>query len=143
MEAFHFGLQPCMGRNSRYPCPTRGKPYQFTCYLNTQTGEPVDLREGKCNREAHCNYHYTFRQYFVNKSGKSFDSLSYPALAYKVLPVERTADSLPWDVVERSLAHYNRNAFARGLAMLLTEEVTLDLVRRYVIGITHDESSVF
>ena len=143
MGTSRFELQRYTGRSSRYTCPACEKPHEFTRYLDTQTGELVGLRVGKCNREAHCNYHYTPKQYFADNPSNPFDSYTCPVRTPKPLQPRRTADSLPWDVVERSLAHYDRNSFVCGLVGLLTEEVALTLARRYFIGTTHNGSAVF
>ena len=66
MEQHRFILEKYTGRNSRYECPNCGKPYQFSKYIDTHTGEVLNTIVGKCNRVDKCGYHYTPKQYFAN-----------------------------------------------------------------------------
>jgi len=144
MNDFKFILERYTGRLSRYACPACEKPHQFTRYLNVQTGEHVGERVGICNREAHCGYHYTPKQHFADNP--NFNLTYVPSGLVQVPPrraPERPADTLPWEVLQRSLGQYEGNAFVRGLSELYTKEVALDLARRYLLGTARNGGTVF
>ncbi len=143
MNNHPFALQRYTGRASRYPCPACEKPHQFTRYLDTQTGEPVNERVGICNRVAGCGYHYPPKQFFADNPAHSAGATWAAPVWHKPLPPKRPADTLPWQVMERSLGHYASNAFVHGLAELLTEDVALSLARRYYVGTSQDGGTVF
>lgn len=144
MNDFKFILECYTGRTSRYPCPSCEKPHQFTRYLNVQTGEPVGERVGICNRQAQCGYHYTPKQFFTDNPNYNSFTPSYQD-TYKPKPraSERVAGTVAWEVVKRSLGHYDRNPFIDGLSQLLTEEVAFDLAHRYHIGTTQNGGTIF
>lgn len=56
--AYRYTLQPYAGPRSRYSCPSCNKPRCFTRYLDTDTGELLPERFGKCDREANCGYYH-------------------------------------------------------------------------------------
>ena len=144
MNDFKFILERYNGRSSRYPCPSCEKPHQFTRYLNVQTSEPVSERVGICNRQAQCGYHYTPKQFFTDNPNYNSFTPSYQD-TYKPKPraSERVAGTVAWEVVKRTLGHYDRNPFIKGLSQLLTEEVAFDLARRYHIGTTQNGGTIF
>ena len=69
-------LQPYVGPVSRIKCPSCGKPREFSRYIDRQTGQQLPDHIGRCNRELHCGYHYTPKQYF--EDNKSLSQNSYP-----------------------------------------------------------------
>ncbi len=62
----HYQLEPYEGSNTRYRCPSCGKPKQFTRYIDAETREYIDPTVGICNRIDKCSYHYTPKQYFFD-----------------------------------------------------------------------------
>lgn len=144
MNDFKFILERYYGRSSRYPCPSCEKPHQFTRYLNVQTGEPVGERVGICNRQAQCGYHYTPKQHFAdNPNEGSFIAPFQQVHKSPARALKPAADTVAWDILERSLDQYDRNPFVQGLIGFLTKEVAFDLAHRYHIGTTQNGGTIF
>ncbi|MBF9236772.1 hypothetical protein I2I05_05135 [Hymenobacter sp. BT683] len=144
MNDFKFILERFTKPSSRYTCPSCEKVRQFTRYISTETGEHVSERVGRCNHENSCSYHYTPKQYFADHpDGNSPTALYRPTSSTKLAALKPIIGTLPSDVVERSLGHYANNAFVRGLSILLTEEVALDLACRYYIGTARGGGTIF
>ncbi len=57
-------LQQYSGKKTRHTCPQCSKPHQFTRYININTGEYINNKVGKCNREVKCGYHYSPSEYY-------------------------------------------------------------------------------
>ena len=66
-----YQLEAYKGMRSRYECPACHHKGVFVRYIDTQTGEYLAPDVGRCNREDHCGYHYTPKQYFADHPEKS------------------------------------------------------------------------
>jgi len=72
MNNFRFQLEKYNGLKTRYHCPNCNKK-EFVRYLDNYSNEHINSIVGRCNREEKCGYHFTPRQYFLNRivpSGK-------------------------------------------------------------------------
>lgn len=49
---------------NRFDCPQCGRPHCFTRYIDTETGEPLDDKVGRCDHIQSCGYDYTPKQFF-------------------------------------------------------------------------------
>lgn len=86
-------LQPYKGRYTRHTCPSCGRKYSFTLYLDGQTHEPINRKVGKCNREIKCGYHYTPKQYFIdNPSFQKPSAQINPRKPFNPSPLERAGE---------------------------------------------------
>lgn len=64
MTNYKYILQPYKGMGTRHTCPSCHHKGEFTLYIDTSTGLPVNDSVGKCNREMNCGYHYTPSDFF-------------------------------------------------------------------------------
>ena len=129
-------LQPFKGIATRYTCPSCNKRHEFTRYLSQESGEHIADHVGRCNRELHCGYHYTPKQYHEDNKG-SFGTTSYnkPDDKRIVQDVEvRPIQRLPYDILEKSMVKYESNNFFMFLRTLFGVEVANSLVETYYLG---------
>lgn len=59
-----YQLEKYRGKSTRHTCPNCGHKWEFTRYIDTETGEYLATDVGICNRADKCGYHYTPSQYF-------------------------------------------------------------------------------
>lgn len=64
MNEYRYILQPYHTKADRTTCPHCGHRGEFSLYIDTITGKPVDSSVGRCNREKSCGYHRTPAEYF-------------------------------------------------------------------------------
>jgi hypothetical protein len=135
MSKYRYILEPYRGLNTRHPCPGC-KHREFTRYINTETGQHVNAKVGRCNRQDSCGYHYTPKQYFRDNN-ISFDETHMPKdnCQPKVVTPQRKAVSfIPVEVFKYSLVNHKSNYFIKFLLDLFGVEVTQQLIARYFIG---------
>jgi len=133
-------------------CPDCGPKHSRTLsrYIDAQTGEPVPLPYGRCDRESNCGYHLS--PYDKGRSDMSYadsiyqssKSLMQTVPAYYPAPLSRPVSSLPVEpakvytipdeVFKPTVGHYASNQFA----ILLQQEFGIDkaaeLLQRFQIG---------
>lgn len=136
MSNYPATLESFKGRSSRYTCPLCNSKFEFSKYINTQTGEYIADHVGRCNRELNCGYHYTPKQYYEdNKYSIEFQKQpshlqSKPQQSASVQKV----DNLPLNLLERSLKGYESNHFYTFLKSLFGHEIAAELVSDYCVG---------
>ena len=150
MNKYQYTLQPYTGRNSRYTCPACKKPYQFSKYVSTETGEVLDDEVGKCNRVDKCGYHFTPKQYFQQNlslpshgdSGvilpnwgdvrlrRTEGSNSLPEILSKAIEPSYISHS----IFKASLKEYNNNNLLKFLYSILSTEQVDQAINTYNIG---------
>jgi hypothetical protein len=128
-------LQPYQGPATRYRCPSCKKKGEFARYKDSQTGELLPQDVGRCNREDSCGYHLTPAQYLerIQPTGGEPTNYKPPQIKSLMLP-PRAIDRLPSELVNESMAGYDRNNFVIFLKSLYGESVTQDLIAQYYIG---------
>jgi len=148
MNGHRYILQPYEGPASRVRCPQCGKPREFSCYLDTETGELLPDHVGRCNREENCGYHFTPAQYFesirpIGGQAPKYTPPTRSAAPKQSVPVR--VDTLPLELVNQSLNGYKRNNLVIWLRSLFGEAVMKDLIQRYFIGTSKhwDGANVF
>lgn len=145
-----YMLQPYAGPKSRTDCPACGKPRCFTRYLDSNTGELLPDKYGRCNREVNCGYHFT--PYEITAFGLSYaqqaklntrpnntcttpsvldDPLLRPALTPSRSTVIRC---IPHDVFTASLGNYQRNNLACLLRQNFGWGIADELLARFQLG---------
>ncbi|RPD49859.1 hypothetical protein DNI29_03415 [Hymenobacter sediminis] len=140
-SAFRFRLQPYAGSRSRTTCPSCGKPRCFTRYIDTETGEILPFEFGRCDHELNCGYFrhpYKEPNYLNGHSGSgarqrqrhSFNTLR-PAQEQQI-SIE--ASSIPPEIYQASLGHYERNNLAQLLQSRFRVDVGADLCARFRLG---------
>jgi hypothetical protein len=155
---YRFTLQPYNGPTSRYTCPSCDKTRAFTRYLDTRTGELLEAKFGKCDRNDKCNYHlspyhpgsglgslsHSNQVYLESKAGASHSTTLqrlYTATAETslkpiepalVVPTEPAI--IPLDLLQTTLCRYSKN----NLAQLLWQHFGIaegnKLLARFAIG---------
>lgn len=134
-----FVLEPYRGRRTRHTCPGCNKPYQFTRYIDTETGQHVAPHVGKCNRLNKCAYHYPPADYFrdnphLNDRDNWRESEAYKTAYKPPTPPAPPVDYIPSSFVDQSRAHYDKNNFLRYLVKLFGEDKAYQLAERYKLG---------
>ena len=58
MNEHRYILEPYKGMNTRHHCPgCKNKEKTFVRYIDSLTGNSLDSKFGRCNRESNCGYH--------------------------------------------------------------------------------------
>lgn len=136
METLHnFILEPYKGMNSRFRCPSCQKREKtFSLYINKNTGEYIDSRVGRCNRQNNCGYHYKPYQYFKDNN-IVFDKLNLSHFRTNMVkPQINEISFIPFEVFKASLRSNSSNHFVKFLINLFGENVASQLVSRYFIS---------
>lgn len=126
-------LEPYSGRASRHNCPGCGKPYEFSRYIDTRTGEPVGDKVGRCNRIDKCGYHYTPKQYFAEHGIKQ-ETAFKKAISNQPVKPKTTLSCIAPEIVTASLTGYEENNFIKYLDSLFDFETVNNLINLYRIG---------
>lgn len=134
MKDFRYILQPYTGMNTRSSCPACGKEKTFALYLDTDTGQPVHFKVGRCNRESSCGYHYTPKHYFQDNN----IFLDEPRhIAPRIIaPQQKPVSFIDIEILKASMnpAALESNHFVKFLLNLFGTEITNKLIGRYFIG---------
>jgi len=130
--AHRYILEPYKGPSSRIKCPACGKPREFSRYLDRETNTLLPDHVGRCNREEHCGYHYTAKQFHQDNSWNQPQSIERP-FRRTTLP-ERNTDFLSMENIEDSTKGYKSNRFVLFLDRLFGESVSVTLRCKYLIG---------
>ena len=140
MKQYRFGLEKYNGPHSRYTCPQCGMRNEFTRYINNYTGDYINEKVGRCNRENKCGYHYLPYQYFID------NNIDYPFSNFiKNIPqeTEKTPSLITWDYLTKSISSpdefskvIHENNFIRFLFdFFQNEKIVKDLYDKYYLGI--------
>lgn len=134
--AYRYTLEPYRGINTRHRCPYCGVNKKFSRYIDTETGELLNPKVGKCERSNSCGIHYTPKQYFQDNN-ISFYTLQNKAFKPRpVAPKPKPVSFIPVELFKASLnpAAFEANHFVQYLINLFGVEVTSELVSRYFIA---------
>jgi hypothetical protein len=131
---YRYILEPYHGKNSRFTCPSCGKPHRFTRYIDTETGEYLADNAGICNRVNNCGYHYTPKDYF--RDNKIFAPPSPPVRKQIKPPTNNPAlpRFIPREIFQKSLTGYRQNNFITYLKLIFDRETIFYLINIYKIG---------
>lgn len=125
-------LEPYKGRVSRHACPSCGKPYEFTRYMDSRTGEIIAEQVGRCNRIDKCGYHYTPKQYFADYGIKQEKPFKKAVINQTVRP--QTPTYIDPKIFAASLKKYEENNFIKYLDSIFDFSTVNDLINIYKIG---------
>ena len=143
--AKRFTFAPYAGSKSKITCPACDKPRCFSRYLDTDTGELLPDEYGYCDHEVSCGY---ARSPYTRPAGGGLsyatatergDKRPLPPTALATRPPRPAVAppavvSIPADVYRASLAHYDRNTFARLLRAHFGLTVADELLARFHVG---------
>lgn len=123
MRAGRYILEKYAGKATRHTCPECGEKGEFTRYIDTQTGELLPEKYGRCNREIKCGYHL--------RPGSEIDyQYTKPPM-----PVQNTAtDYIPETIYGRTLGRYERNSLFVWMQGVLGIEPTIKAFNDYRVG---------
>jgi hypothetical protein len=131
---YKFVLEPYNGMKTRYNCPIcQNKNKTFSRYINTETGEYLSTKVGRCSRENSCGYHYTPKQHFQDNNVKSNYILDNKNLK-RMKTVVKPTTFIPINILKGSLTNYEENNFIQFLINLFGTKITNDLISKYFIG---------
>ena len=138
MADYRYTLEPYQGPSSRYTCPKCQQHRQFVRYVDMRTGQHLNERVGRCNREINCGYHYNPKQYFTDNNISQTLFLYTQSRKIKQRyrhggkPLE--PDYIDRALFERSLQDYAQNHFIQYLTKLLGPAQTQQLIARFFLG---------
>lgn len=120
--------------STRHRCPSCGhRDKSFSRYIDSETGEYLADKVGRCNREEKCGYHYKPKQYF--EDNRIFPSRGTNSNASQsALPKPLPTSYIPNEVFRKSLSHYHDNNFFTFLSGRFGKEIAQSLVQKYFIG---------
>lgn len=131
-----FALEPYRGRRSRDTCPSCGKKYVFAKYIDLTTGEYLDDKTGRCNRETKCGYHQPPTKELIDKLLTNDEKVYVPLKEVKeefVDHFDRTDLIEPKEVV-RSMNDYHNNKFVQFLLKYFPYEEVMKTLNLYKVG---------
>ena len=131
-----FILEPYKGIKSRYNCPCcQHREKTFSLYIDTETGQHINSKAGRCNRETSCGYHYTPKQYF-KENNISFDKplQKSSVRTFQTFPAKKEPSLIPFNAFNGSLTNYAENNFLNYLIELFGIDITNSLISKYYIG---------
>lgn len=137
---YQYQLQRYSGVNSKHRCPQcQHRQKTFKLYINTQTNQPLNPAVSMCDRLDKCGYHYTPKQYFVDKG----EGVAHSRLTIVRSNINKTISPLPQihrpstidnGLFKGSLSRYEQNHFVAFLRLLFGDDTTSKLIERYYIG---------
>ena len=136
-----YALQKYTGTASRHTCPACGRKRCFTRYID-ETGEPLAETVGRCDHESSCGYHYTPRQYFQDHPEAKPASIHPVHPVHPRTPVDKV-DTLPEDIVTRSVRPGCHSHLTRFLSTILDPLILENIIHDYRLGVTRDRSVIF
>ena len=148
MQDFRFILQPYKGPATRTECPNCHRPRCFSRYIDTEGKIELPAFVGRCDHEHSCGYHYTPKQYFHDypETKEMFKSKTFlpchpqpPAMAKPKLEPY----FFPFDIVCKTMSHYDENNFARFLFKRFNREKVIEIFREYCVGTAKYGRTVF
>jgi len=130
-----YSFEDYKGQSSRLNCPHCGGKNTFVPYIDNETGQRMDEKYGKCNKDHKCGYHL---------SPYNDDDLKQKIPKY-IQPKKEPLNFLSWDFVKKSMNpdNWNNNNFILYLIELFGKEKAQKLVLKFYIGTTKEGGTVF
>ncbi|MCK4661989.1 MAG: hypothetical protein KAT68_03945 [Bacteroidales bacterium] len=125
--------------SKKHLCPACGKK-TFVRYINTNTGEYIHDRYGRCDREINCAFHLNPYNDGYPKMIKEEEKSEYSGNWKTIKPVcrlmkeQKPVSFIPVEVLKQSRTEYEKNNFVQWLISLFGIDVTSELISRYHIG---------
>jgi hypothetical protein len=135
-----------LAKRGKSICPAcKDRRKTFVLYTDNNTGEPLHLAVGKCDRADKCGHHYTPKQYFADNN-ISFDKniASTPRMKPTLKP-QLNPSYIDTGILEKSLQGYEDNRLIQYLCGIVGDEATKEAIQCYFIGTSKhwDGSTVF
>lgn len=123
-------------------CPLCGGKHRFSEYIDIRTGQPVGPGVGKCDRENHCCYRLTPREYFQQHPEARYGYRT-PATPI-MLPEQKPRLFLPDNVMEMYNTSYRESNFGRWMATKAPTTEVLELAAKmYHLTATRTQGVIF
>lgn len=129
-------LEKYAGKKSRFQCPSCGHRNAFARYVG-EAGTYLADDVGRCNRESHCGYHRTPKEYYA---ANPVDRSNWTQMVKSKTPVKKPFDVIPTHYLEDSLRQ--SNAFIQFLLSRFDRDAVTNAIARYKIG-TMDGFTVY
>ena len=127
--------------SKKYNCPGCNQK-KFTQYIDTINNEYLSDQVGKCDRENHCCYHYTPKQFFSDNSNSVNHSNNWQQKK-QIQVINRPIDYLPIDLLEKSIYHNEQCNLFPFFERLFRKDAAKLLCEKYFIGTNRDGNTVF
>lgn len=134
MSNYRYILEPYKGRSTRHRCPCCNQAAVFSQYIDTTTGEALHHLVGRCNREIHCGYHYTPRQYFQDHGLVLANNDPVSPRIRKAIIQPKPTSYIEEEVFRSSLKGYEHNNLVEYLNNLLGHKSVSPLIAQYGVG---------
>jgi len=110
----------------------------FVLYIDNNTGNPLNLEVGKCDRANNCGHHYPPKQYF------SDNDISLDKKEFRPLPKPKPKPSyIDKSFFEKTLQGYEKNNLVQFLKKRFEVVEVDEVVNRYRIGTVQSGATVF
>lgn len=130
---YHYHLQRYTGPSSRHTCPACGRMREFTLYVDEQN-RPIHSTVGKCNRQNHCGYHFTPRQYFAEHPWLKEQEESTHFSPTPAPVVAKPVQYLPLEIIEKMNKRRGENNLFRFLCSRFPHEAVNTTFDLYHVG---------
>ena len=121
MKQFRYILDP---GTKKYTCPDCGKK-TFVKYKDNETGNYLDGKYGRCDREMNCGYFEDpYRNGFNKSESATIDN-------HKPRPI---IQDIPYEVLKGTLQGYEQNAFIQNLLKLFPAADIEKVISMYYLG---------
>ena len=120
---------------SKHTCPSCNTPGKFTRYVDTDTGEILNDRVGRCDRENSCGYHYTPKMYFANHPGAYDKTHSGEKPRLVTEQVVQAVKYIDPSCMEGSRQSIENSSLFKFLAQRFSHPETLEVFTTYKVGI--------
>ncbi len=116
--------------SKKIKCPGCGQKTAVR-YLDNLAGEALPDHVCRCDRENHCGYHYTPKEYFRENNIElpKFENLKKPETE-----ILKSIDFIPLDLVHKSMNGYAESNFGQYIITLFGEKMGSALLLKYFVG---------
>ena len=108
-------------------CPNCQKR-RFVRYIDTETGELLPDKVGRCDREINCSYHLTPKEYFKN------NGIATNYITTKKIIKIKPSNFHNYELVNSTNKKYDENNFVQFLHSLFDSAQVQEIIRTYKIG---------
>lgn len=126
MSYGRYTLQKYSGKSTRHICPACGdRAKTFTLYIDTETGELLPEKYGRCDREIKCGYHL--------RPGTELQPTQQHTPTMQPIK-EKTTDYIPFQIYDRTLKGYERNPLFKWVSETFGAKEAIAAFGRYKVG---------
>ncbi len=85
MKQFRYNLEKYKSQNSKHQCPGCDYKKTLSRYIDIETGEYLNYKVGRCDREGKCGYHYTPKMYFQDNNISNAPTYSFHNIPTQII----------------------------------------------------------